>query len=151
MTQARGLGATGCEGVEWAVWLGQEPGDRPQQGSGTELPGTGAGGHVSLLPESARLPNPALGHLADGARGQGCTEGSGLGRAVGGSVLEVNPEVALPSGAPHRVRGPERPPGLALPAPTLSLAQVRSEEPGVRQRVTCEIHGDHTQPGPRSL
>lgn len=102
------------------------------QGPSTRV-GAGVGGRAPLLPESARLPKPALGHLANGPRGQGCAEGPGLGRDLGGSVLEVNPKVALASGAPRRVGVAGTPSwvGPAPRAPALSLAQVCSEEPGV--------------------
>lgn len=100
---------------------------------GQSTPAGVGGGRTPLLPESVRLPKPALGHLVNGARGQGCAEGPGLGRDLGGSVLEVNPKVALASGAPRRV-GVAGTPSWVSPAPrapALSLAQVCSEEPGV--------------------
>lgn len=100
---------------------------------GPSTPAGAGGGRTPLLPESARLPKLALGHLVNGARGQGCAEGPGLGRDLGGSVLEVNPKVALASGAPRRVGVAGTPSWVGpLPrAPALSLAQVCSEEPGV--------------------
>lgn len=100
---------------------------------GQSTPAGAAGVRIPLLPESVRLPKPALGHLVNGARGQGCAEGPGLGRDLGGSVLEVNPKVALASGAPRRVGVAGTPSwvGPAPRAPALSLAQVCSEEPGV--------------------